>query len=521
MAAMTLGSVATRYASSNTTALRSSRRAVRRARAVAPRAVISSSKPDALYTAGDRAGKQISATGASLKDWAPDSWQAREALQQPNYESKETLDAALDEIANRPPLVFAGEARNLQAQLANAAAGNAFVLFGGDCAESFAEFRADNVRDTYRVLLQMSVVLMYGAGIPVVKLGRMAGQFAKPRSEDLETINGVTLPSYRGDNINGCDFTEAARRPDPQRLLRAYDQSCSTLNLLRAFSQGGYASMQRVSKWNLDFMEDSERGAEYRKLASNVDAAITFMNACGIDEDNPAMKSTDFFTAHEALHLGYEEKLTRLDSTTEEYYGCSAHFLWCGERTRQPEGAHMEYFRGISNPIGIKISDKSDGDGVVSLVKSLNPENVPGRITLISRMGAEKLRVHLPRLIQSIEDAGLNVLWVADPMHGNTIVTETGVKTRPFERIRDEVMAFFEVHEQMGTHPGGVHLEMTGQDVTECTGGTAEVTIGDLELRYLTQCDPRLNASQALELAFLMSDALGKMRGRGAVGGNR
>jgi len=275
MAAMTLGSVATRYASSNTTALRSSRRAVRRARAVAPRAVISSSKPDALYTAGDRAGKQISATGASLKDWAPDSWQAREALQQPNYESKETLNAALDEIANRPPLVFAGEARNLQAQLANAAAGNAFVLFGGDCAESFAEFRADNVRDTYRVLLQMSVVLMYGAGIPVVKLGRMAGQFAKPRSEDLETINGVTLPSYRGDNINGCDFTEAARRPDPQRLLRAYDQSCSTLNLLRAFSQGGYASMQRVSKWNLDFMEDSERGAEYRKLASNVDAAIT------------------------------------------------------------------------------------------------------------------------------------------------------------------------------------------------------------------------------------------------------
>lgn len=397
-------------------------------------------RPGSLYTADDRADKQISATGASLKDWSPDSWQSREALQQPNYEDQEELAAALDEIHNRPPLVFAGEARNLQAQLANAAAGNAFVLFGGDCAESFAEFRADNVRDTYRVLLQMSVVLMYGAGVPVVKLGRMAGQFAKPRSEDLETIGGVSLPSYRGDNINGSDFTPEARRPDPNRLLKAYDQSCSTLNLLRAFSQGGYAAMQRVSKWNLDFMEDSERGAEYRKLAANVDAAINFMNACGIDEDNPAMKSTDFFTAHEALHLGYEEKLTRLDSTTEEYYGCSAHFLWCGERTRQPEGAHMEYFRGISNPIGIKISDKSDGDSVVSLVKSLNPENVPGRITLISRMGAEKLREHLPRLIQAIQDAGLNVLWVADPMHGNTIKTDNGYKTRPFERIREEVM---------------------------------------------------------------------------------
>ena len=484
------------------------------------RAVISPQQPDALYTADDRADKKISATGASLKDWSPSSWRAREALQQPIYDDEAELEKALDEISARPPLVFAGEARSLQAQLANAAAGNAFVLFGGDCAESFSEFRADNVRDTYRVLLQMSVVLMYGAGVPVVKLGRMAGQFAKPRSEDTETINGVTLPSYRGDNINSCEFTAEARRPDPSRLLKAYDQSCSTLNLLRAFSQGGYASMQRVSKWNLDFMEDSERGAEYRKLAANVDAAINFMGACGIDEENPAMRSTDFFTAHEALHLGYEERLTRLDSTTEEHYGCSAHFLWCGERTRQPEGAHMEYFRGISNPIGIKISDKSDGESVVALVKQLNPENVPGRITLISRMGAEKLREHLPRLITAIQDAGLNVLWVTDPMHGNTEKTDNGYKTRPFERIRDEVMAFFEVHEQMGTHPGGVHLEMTGQNVTECTGGTAEVTIGDLELRYLTHCDPRLNASQALELAFLMSSKLSAMRHRGAIGIN-
>ena len=481
--------------------------------------MITPNQPDALYHSSDRGDKQISATGASLKDWSPSSWRDREALQQPNYEDADELEAALTEIANRPPLVFAGEARSLQAQLANAAAGNAFVLFGGDCAESFAEFRADGVRDTYRVLLQMSIVLMYGAGVPVVKLGRMAGQFAKPRSEDLETIDGVSLPSYRGDNINSSEFTPEARRPDPQRLVRAYDQSCSTLNLLRAFSNGGYASMQRVSKWNLDFMEDREKGQEYRELADRVDAAINFMKACGIDEETtPSMTTTDFFTAHEALHLGYEEKLTRLDSTTEEYYGCSAHFLWCGERTRQPEGAHMEYFRGVSNPIGIKISDKSDGDSVVSLVRTLNPENVPGRITLISRMGAEKLREHLPRLIAAIEAAGLNVLWVTDPMHGNTVKTDNGYKTRPFERVRDEVMAFFEVHEQMGTHPGGVHLEMTGQDVTECTGGTAEVTIGDLELRYLTHCDPRLNASQALELAFLMSNKLAGMKERGAIG---
>ena len=291
---------------------------------------------------GERgANKEVSATGASLKDWKPDSWQAREALQQPNYDDEAELETVLKEIATRPPLVLAGEARSLQAQLANAAAGNAFVLFGGDCAESFEEFHADYVRDTYRVLLQMSVILMYGAGVPVVKLGRMAGQFAKPRSEDLETINGVSLPSYRGDNINSSEFTPEARRPDPRRLLKAYDQSCSTLNLLRAFSNGGYASLQRVTKWNLDFMEDQERGADYRALADKIDSALAFMNACGIDEDSPNMQSTDFFTAHEALHLGYEERLTRLDSTTEEYYGCSAHFLWCGERTRQPDGAHM------------------------------------------------------------------------------------------------------------------------------------------------------------------------------------
>ena len=488
------------------------------------RAVISpgsAPSPDALYESADRGAKQISATGASLADWTPSSWRAREALQQPNYEDEDELSNALAEIANRPPLVFAGEARSLQAQLANAAAGNAFVLFGGDCAESFKEFNANGVRDTYRVLLQMSIVLMYGAGVPVVKLGRMAGQFAKPRSEDLETIDGVSLPSYRGDNINSCEFTPEARRPDPARLIKAYDQSCSTLNLLRAFSNGGYASMQRVSKWNLDFMEDRERGREYRELAARVDAAINFMKACGIDEDKPPMLSTDFFTAHEALHLGYEETLTRLDSTTEEFYGCSAHFLWCGERTRQPEGAHMEYFRGVSNPIGIKISDKSTGESVVSLIKTLNPENVPGRITLISRMGAEKLREHLPRLIEAVTDAELNVLWVTDPMHGNTVKTENGYKTRPFERVRDEVMAFFEVHEAMGTHPGGVHLEMTGQDVTECTGGTAEVTEGDLEKRYLTHCDPRLNASQALELAFLMSNKLADMKARAGTAGAR
>lgn len=517
MAAMSASS-AVQWGSAAPALSRATRRTGRRSSGVrlSPRAVIT---PETFgVTADDRKEKMISATGANLSGgWHPSSWREKEALQQPKYDSEEELNDALREIRNRPPLVFAGEARSLQAHLANAAAGNAFVLFGGDCAEAFDEFRTDNIRDTYRVLLQMSVILMYGAGVPVVKLGRMAGQFAKPRSEDLETIDGVSLPSYRGDNINSAEFTPEARRPDPSRLIRAYDQSCSTLNLLRSFSSGGYASMQRVTKWNLDFMEESQRGKEYRELADRIDDAIMFMNACGIDEDHPNMRSTEFFTAHEALHLGYEEQLTRLDSTTEEFYGCSAHFLWCGERTRQPEGAHMEYFRGVSNPIGIKISDKSDGDGVVSLVKTLNPENVPGRITLITRMGAEKLRANLPRLITAIQDAGLNVLWVTDPMHGNTIKTETGVKTRPFESIRDEVMAFFEVHEQMGTHPGGVHLEMTGQNVTECTGGTAEVTIGDLQLRYLTHCDPRLNASQALELAFLMSNKLGEMRQRSAA----
>ena len=458
----------------------------------------------------------VSATGANLKGWTPASWREREALQQPKYEDANELENALNEIKSRPPLVFAGESRDLQEKLANAAAGNAFVLFGGDCAESFKEFKADNVRDTYRVLLQMAVVLMYGSGVPVVKLGRMAGQFAKPRSEDLETIDGVSLPSYRGDNINSCEFTPEARRPDPARLVKAYDQSCATLNLLRAFSGGGYAAMTRVSDWELDFTENTERGRQYADLASRVDAAIDFMAACGIDENHPSMQETSFFTAHEALHLGYEEALTRLDSTTREYYGCSAHFLWCGERTRQPEGAHMEYFRGVSNPIGIKISDKSDGESVVSLVKRLNPDNVPGRITLISRMGAKKLREHLPRLITAIEYAGLNVLWVTDPMHGNTIKTDNGYKTRPFEAVRDEIMAFFEVHEKMGTHPGGVHLEMTGQNVTECTGGTNNVSVADLEKCYLTHCDPRLNASQAIELAFLMAGELQAMRRRRA-----
>ncbi len=469
-----------------------------------------------LSEIAERRTRKISATGANLKDWTPSSYRARDALQQPKYEDQAEIDAVLRRMEDLPPLVFAGESRNLQSQLANAASGNAFVMFGGDCAESFKEFRADNVRDTYRVLLQMAVVLMYGAGMPVVKLGRMAGQFAKPRSEDLETIDGVSLPSYRGDNINSCEFTPEARRPDPQRLIKAYDQSVSTLNLLRAFSNGGYAAMQRVSKWNLEFMQGSPKSAQYEKLAADVDRAIEFMHACGIDENHSVMNTTDFYTAHEALHLGYEEALTRLDSTTNDFYGCSAHFLWCGERTRQPEGAHMEYFRGISNPIGIKISDKSDGEGVVSLVKHLNPDNVPGRITLVSRMGAKALREHLPRLITAIEDAELNVLWVSDPMHGNTIKTDNGFKTRPFEAVLDEVMAFFEVHEKMGTHPGGVHLEMTGQNVTECTGGSgaSSVSQSDLELRYLTHCDPRLNASQAIELSFMMAQKLSEMKAR-------
>jgi len=459
--------------------------------------------------------KDLSAPSTQDKGkWAPDSWKAYHAHQQPTWPDEDHLKSVVDRLETLPPLVFAGEARTLREQLAKVCIGEGFVLQGGDCAESFAEFRADNIRDTLRVLLQMSAILMYGSGLPVVKLGRMAGQFAKPRSSDTETIDGVTLPSYRGDNINSDEFTPEARIPNPDRLIQAYNQCSSTLNLLRGFTTGGYGCLERVTKWNLDFMEGTEQGKRYEELAASLDEAMQFMKACGIGADHPIMKSTDFYTSHESLLLHYEQALTRLDSTSDQWYGCSAHMLWIGERTRQLDGAHIEFMRGIANPIGIKISDKCEPEELVELISTINPDNVPGKICIIMRMGAEKMYKYFPRLIQAVEDNNLHVVWISDPMHGNTVKSETGYKTRRFEAIRAELRAFFDVHDQMGTHAGGVHLEMTGQDVTECTGGSSVdvVTDSDLPLRYHTHCDPRLNASQSLELAFLISDRLYKRR---------
>ncbi|XP_002531676.2 phospho-2-dehydro-3-deoxyheptonate aldolase 2, chloroplastic [Ricinus communis] len=444
--------------------------------------------------------------------WTVDSWKTKKALQLPEYPDADKLENVLKTIEAFPPIVFAGEARSLEEKLADAAMGNAFLLQGGDCAESFKEFSANNIRDTFRILLQMGVVLMFGGQMPVVKVGRMAGQFAKPRSDPFEEKNGVKLPSYKGDNINGDAFDEKSRIPDPERLIRAYCQSAATLNLLRAFATGGYAAMQRVTQWNLDFAEHSEQGDRYQELAHRVDEALGFMAATGLTVEHPVMTTTEFWTSHECLHLPYEQALTRLDSTSGLYYDCSAHMLWCGERTRQLDGAHMEFLRGISNPLGIKVSNKMDPNELVKLIEILNPNNKPGRITIICRMGAENMRVKLPHLIRAVRRAGQIVTWVCDPMHGNTIKAPCGLKTRPFDAILAEVRAFFDVHEQEGSHPGGIHLEMTGQNVTECIGGSRTVTFDDLGSRYHTHCDPRLNASQSLELAFIIAERLRKRR---------
>lgn len=395
----------------------------------------------------------------------------------------------------------------MQERLAKAAVGEAFILQGGDCAEAFTQFSANQIRDTYRVLLQMSVVMMFGGGVPIIKLGRMAGQFAKPRSADLEDKNGVSLPSYRGDIINGPEFTEEARIPDPWRLVRAYNQSAATLNLLRGFSTGGYAGLDRIAQWNLDFMANSDEGKAYMDLAKRVEEALQFMKACGLSDGTGIMDETEFYTSHECLLLDYEEALTRLDSTTNQWYDCSAHFLWCGERTRQLDAAHVEFLRGIQNPIGVKVSDKMDPAQLVSLIASLNPENVPGRLAVIVRMGAEKLRQKFPALIEAVEQAGQVVTWVCDPVHGNT-ESVNGFKTRRYDNIRAEVEAFFDVHDSMGSVPGGVHLEMTGDNVTECVGGGSQVGEDDLESRYHTHCDPRLNAEQSLEMAFYVASRL-------------
>lgn len=444
---------------------------------------------------------------AHLAEWRHDSWRSLTAHQQPNYPDREELKAAAERIAQMPPLVFAGECRTLQARLAKCAAGEAFWLQGGDCAESFSQFSANGIRDTFRVLLQMSIVMMFGGGVPVVKVGRMAGQFAKPRSSDTETIDGVTLPAYRGDIINGAEFTEKARVPDPWRLVQAYNQSAATLNLLRAFTTGGYAGLNRVTKWNLDFMDNSDEGKAYVDIAKRVDEAIEFMKACGLEANTPIMNETEFFVSHECLLLDYEQALTREDSTTGLWYDCSGHFLWCGERTRQMDGAHLEFMRGIGNPIGVKVSDKMDPSQLVSLIQTFNPDNVPGRLAVIVRMGAQKLREKLPVLVNAVTAAGQTVAWVCDPMHGNT-ESCSGFKTRRYDNIRAEVEAFFDVHEELGTVPGGIHLEMTGDNVTECIGGGSSVAETDLHSRYHTHCDPRLNAEQALEMAFYIASRL-------------
>lgn len=447
---------------------------------------------------------------AMTKTWTPQSWREKPAKHIPtDYPSPERVAEVEATLRNFPPLVFAGEARNLKARLADVAAGKAFLLQGGDCAESFKEFRADNIRDTFRVLLQMAVVLTYAGGKPVVKLGRIAGQFAKPRSEPIETINGVTLPSYRGDNINGMEFTVEARVPDPQRLVQAYAQSSATLNLLRAFSQGGYADLHNVHKWTLGFLGDAEANAKYRKLADRISESLDFMEACGITPDtSPQMRQVEFYTSHEALLLGFEEAMTRIDSTSGDWYDTSAHMLWIGDRTRQPDGAHVEFLRGVKNPIGVKCGPSLEPDDLLKLIDILNPQDEAGRLVLIARFGADKAAGGLPKIVRAVQKAGRNVVWSCDPMHGNVIKTGSGYKTRPMDKILSEVRTFMEVLPSEGAYPGGIHLEMTGQNVTECLGGASAVTEENLQDRYHTHCDPRLNGEQALELAFLIAEQL-------------
>jgi 3-deoxy-7-phosphoheptulonate synthase len=442
-------------------------------------------------------------------NWTPESWRACEARQLPSYPDTAALVAVEQELRSYPPLVFAGEARDLTTRLADVAAGNGFLLQGGDCAESFAEFHPNTIRDTFRVLLQMAVVMTFASKLPVVKVGRMAGQFAKPRSGDFEEIDGVSLPSYRGDNVNDIAFTTAARTPDPQRMVRGYLQSAATLNLLRAFASGGYANLHQVHKWNLDFAARSTWADQYAQLADRIGEALDFMAAIGLSPETvPQLKQTSFFTSHEALLLGYEEAMTRQDSLTGDWYDTSAHMLWIGDRTRFAGSAHVEFLRGVGNPLGLKCGPSLEPDDLLRLIDTLNPGNVPGRLTLIARFGHDKVEQHLPRLIRAVKREGRHVLWSCDPMHGNTIKAAGGLKTRPFDRILSEVTSFFAVHRAEGTHAGGIHLEMTGQDVTECTGGAVAISDEGLSSRYQTQCDPRLNASQSLEMAFLISEAL-------------
>ena len=445
-----------------------------------------------------------------MKKWNLNSWTKYPAKHLPVYQDKKELDLVLSKIKKYPPLVFAGETRSLKKSLADVAEGKAFLLQGGDCAESFAEFNPDNIRDTFKAILQMSLVLTHSAALPVIKLGRIAGQFSKPRSSPTEKKDGKELPSYLGDNINGMEFSEKARVPDAKRLFRAYSQSASTLNLIRAFSQGGFSDLRQVHLWNLSFINKKTKG-KYKEIEDKISDALSFMEACGINPDtNRRLRTVNFYTSHEALLLPFEETMTRIDSTTGEYHDTSAHFVWIGDRTRQLDGAHVEFCRGIKNPIGLKCGPSLKPDELIKLCNILNPDNESGRLTLISRFGANKAEEFLPKLIKAVKKEGLNVVWSCDPMHGNTIKATSGLKTRPFDDVLKEVKNVFGIHQAEGSYAGGLHVEMTGQDVTECTGGAQKISDSDLSNRYRTHCDPRLNASQALELAFLISEEIKK-----------
>jgi len=443
------------------------------------------------------------------KNWKPDSWKTKSAKHLPNYKNAANLKIVTDKLSGYPPLVFAGESRNLLKELGEVANGKAFLLQGGDCAESFADFNPNNIRDSFKVILQMAVVLTFGASCPVVKVGRIAGQFAKPRSQDTEILDNIELESYKGDIINGIDFNEKSRTADPERLIQAYNQSAASLNLLRAFAQGGYANLKQIHQWNLTFAEDNQYKKKFEDMANRIDECISFMEACGINDQNVRqMNETDFYTSHEALLLPYEEALTRVDSTSGKWYDVSAHMLWVGDRTRQLDGAHIEFIKGIENPIGLKVGPTTDINELLKIIEIVNPKNIPGRLTLICRMGADKISSILPNIIKQVKKTNYKVVWACDPMHGNTIKSSSGYKTRPLVNIISEIEQFFKIHRIEGTYPGGIHLEMTGQDVTECIGGIKEITEDDLKSRYHTYCDPRLNASQSLELAFILSDFL-------------
>ncbi len=444
-----------------------------------------------------------------MSTWSPSSWRDKPILQQPTYPNKQELSRVLAELKNYPPLVFAGEARSLKAELANVANGKGFLLQGGDCAESFSEFHANNIKDSFKAMMQMAVVMTYAGGLPVVKVGRMAGQFAKPRSSNTETLGDITLDSYRGDIINGSEFTEEARVPNPERMIRAYNQASATQNLLRAFASGGLADLHKVHKWTLEFAHQGEVTKKYEALAEEIGKSLQFMEACGITSKTyRTLRETDFYTSHESLLLPYEEAFTRQDSITGDWYDTSAHMLWIGDRTRQLDGAHVEYLRGVKNPIGVKAGPSMDPEDLVKLCATLNPQNEAGRLNVIVRMGAGKVGDGMPALIKAVEREGLKVVWSCDPMHGNTIKSSNNYKTRPVDAILREMKEFFQVHKAEGTHAGGVHMEMTGKNVTECIGGSFTVTEEDLSSRYHTHCDPRLNADQSLELAFLIADSL-------------